>query len=517
MKNSSKTVAASKLILFALISLLLLSACTGTEQRDNSGGNASKHIHFLYNFSTRSLDPQVDSSYVPLRAGITETLVKLDDGKLKVVPWLAESWEGTDGRNWTIHLREGITFHNGRKMDGEAVKESLQRTITENPAMKNALKIDTITAEGNTLNITTSQQFPEFISELVHPNVSIIDVHSEDIVNHPIGTGPFVLKSFAPGSKLELKRYDAYWDGAPKLDAVTFSFNEDANARSLALQSGQVDIVYRPEVESLPNLQAQPGIKVEATSTFRVHQMTMNLERPALSDINVRKAVDALINRDEIVNSILQGYGETAQGPFPPALPFAPQYGSMPSGTENARNYLAEAGYTLVDGKMQKNGEPLKLVLLTYSSRADLPLIAQVFQSDAKQLGIDVEIRMIDTPEEYMTSNRDWDLTTYSNLTAPRGDGGYYLFATYHPDGALNFSRTSEPELTAMIDELNQTVDTGQRAELAERAALYVHEHVLNSFILYPSTIVAYNEQKVKNWVTSKSEYYMITNQLDVN
>ncbi len=515
-KNSSSTAGANKLILFALISLLVLSGCAGKEQRGKDG-NENRYIHFLYNFSTRSLDPQVDSSYVPLRAGITETLVKLDDEQLKVVPWLAESWEGTDGRNWVIHLREGITFHNGRKMDGEAVKESLQRSLTENPAMKNALKIDTITAKGLTLHITTSQQFPEFISELVHPNVSIIDVHAEDIVNHPVGTGPFVLELFAPGSKLELRRFDGYWDGASRLDTVTFSFNEDANARSLALQSGQVDIVYRPEVVTLPKLQGQAGIKVEATSTFRVHQMTMNLERPAMGDIHVRKAVDALINRDEIVGSILQGYGETAQGPFPPVLPFAPSYDSRPGGADHAKRYLAEAGYSLVDGKMQKDGEALKLVLLTYSSRADLPLIAQIFQSDAKQIGIDVEIRMIDTPEEYMTSNRDWDLTTYSNLTAPRGDGGYYLFATYHPDGALNFSRTSEPELTAMIDELNQTVDTEKRAELAERAALYVYENVLNSFILYPSTVVAYNEQKVKNWVTSKSEYYMITNQLDVN
>ena len=65
-----------------------------------------------------------------------------------------------------------------------------------------------------------------------------------------------------------------------------------------------------------------------------------------------------------------------------------------------------------------KNGEPLTFTLLTYSARADLPLIAQVFQSDAKQIGIDVEIRQIDIPEEYMASNRDWDLATYSNLTA---------------------------------------------------------------------------------------------------
>lgn len=165
---------------------------------------------------------------------------------------------------------------------------------------------------------------------------------------------------------------------------------------------------------------------------------------------------------------------------------------------------------------MQKNGKPLQLVLLTYSARADLPLIAQVFQSDAKRIGIAVEIRQIDTPEDYMASNRDWDLATYSNLTAPRGDAGYYLNATYHPDGALNFSGAEQPELTAIIDKLNQTVGAEERAALAEQAASYVHEQMINSFILHPSTIVAYNSEKVKNWVTTRSEYYMITNELDV-
>jgi peptide/nickel transport system substrate-binding protein len=499
-----------------LVVLALLSACSPSPQSAQTQSEGQKNIHFLYNFSTRSLDPHVDSSYIPLRAGITETLVKLDEEQLKVVPWLAKSWEGEDGQHWTLKLREGITFHNGKVMDGPAVKASLERAIRESVAIQNALKIDLIEAEGNLLHITTTQPFPEFISELVNPNVSVIDITEEDFNQHLTGTGPFKLKSFAPGSKLELERYDAYWDVASKLDTVTFSFNEDANARTLALQSGQVDIVYRPEVESLELLRAQDGIEVEATSTFRVHQMTMNLERESIQDVRVRRAVDALINRQEIVDTILLGYGEVAKGPFLRSLPFAPSFEPGPTGAEAAAQYLKEAGYTLQSGVMQKDGTPLQLVLLTYSARADLPLIAQVFQSDAKKIGIQVEIRQIDTPEDYMASHRDWDLATYSNLTAPRGDAGYYLNATYHPDGALNFSGSEQPELTAIIDELNRTVGQAERAKLSEQAASYVHEQMINSFILHPSTIVAYNKNKVKNWVTSRSEYYMITNQLEL-
>lgn len=500
-------------VMLALV--MLLGACSPASQ-SAADAQQGKHVHFLYNFSTRSLDPHTDSSYVPLRAGITETLVRLDEDKLSVEPWLAKSWEGDDDEHWTIHLRDDITFQNGKPLTGAAVKASLERVLKENTGVQNALKIKTIEADGQTLHITTTEPFPEFVSELVNPNTSIIDVSETDIVNKPVGTGPFALSSFTPGSRLELKRYDGYWDGASPLDGVTFSFNEDANARSLALKSGQVDVVYRPEIESLASLDAQDGIRVDATSTFRVHQMTMNMQRPALQDVNVRKAVDALIDRKEIVDSILLGYGEPATGPFLPSLPFAPVYEQQTGGADVAKQYLQKAGYTLVNGTMQKDGQPLKLTLLTYSARADLPLIAQVFQSDAGRIGIAVEIRQIDTPEEYMAANRDWDLATYSNLTAPRGDAGYYLNATYHPKGALNFSGVHDDQLTAIIDKLNRTVESKQRSVLAKQAADYVHDNVINAFVLFPSTIVAYNENKVKNWVTTRSEYYMITNKLDV-
>jgi peptide/nickel transport system substrate-binding protein len=351
---------------------------------------------------------------------------------------------------------------------------------------------------------------------LVHPNTSIIDVKESDYINKPIGTGPFAVSKFIPGTAVDLIRYESYWDGAAKLERARFSFNEDANARSLALESGDADIVFRPEVESLENLEAKDGVKVESTSTFRVHQMTMNLERKALQDIHVRKAVDALIDRPSIAETILHGHAEVATGPFPSTFSFAPDYPKKANGMEAAKAFLDQAGYKKVDGVMQKDGKPLTFTLLTYSSRADLPLIAQVFQSDAGQLGIDVNIKQIEIPEEYMASNRDWDLTTYSNLTAPRGDAGYYLNATYHPKGALNFSGADDDRLTSLIDELNVTVGQEERSDLAEEIAMYVDEQVYNSFILHPNTLVAYDADKVKNWITSRSEYYMLTNELDV-
>ncbi|ALS75640.1 ABC transporter substrate-binding protein [Planococcus rifietoensis] len=493
---------------------LILSACS--ESSAEGGEDAAKEVNLLFNFATNSLDPHVDTSYVPLRAGIAETLVYLNDETLEIEPWLAESWSSEDGQNWTFKLREDVTFQNGKPMDGEAVKASLERAMTDNIAIKNALRIESIAVEGPELTITTTMPFPEFPSELVHPNTSIIDVSETDFINKPIGTGPFAVASFTPGTAVDLVRFEGYWDGAAKLEKARFSFNEDANARSLALESKGADIVFRPEVETVEQLEAIDGVTVESTSTFRVHQMTMNLQRESLKDVHVRQAIDALIDRDMIAETILSGHAEVATGPFPSSFSFAPDYPEKKRGIDEARKLLEQAGYTEQDGVMQKDGEPLTWTLLTYSARADLPLIAQVFQSDAGQLGIEVVIEQIEIPEEHMAANRDWDLTTYSNLTAPRGDAGYYLNATYHPDGALNFSGADDNKLTAMIDELNQVVGQEQRSDIAEEIASYVDEQMYNSFVLHPNTLVAYNSDKVKNWTTTRSEYYMLTNELDV-
>lgn len=87
----------------------------------------------------------------------------------------------------------------------------------------------------NTLTIKTGVPFPEFPSELVHPNTSIIDVTETDFVNKPLGTGPFAVSSFTPGTAVGLIRYDEYWDGTSKLEKARFSFNDDANEKNTCI------------------------------------------------------------------------------------------------------------------------------------------------------------------------------------------------------------------------------------------------------------------------------------------
>ncbi|WP_252361792.1 ABC transporter substrate-binding protein [Paenibacillus terrae] len=222
----------------------MMAACSSAPSASPSSSAANvpqdKSVTLLFNVQSPSVDPHTDVNYTAVRAGVSETLVKVSKD-LKLEAWLAEKWDSKDGQHWTFNIRSGVIFHSGKAVDAAAVKDSLERAQKLNPSVKNALHIRDIQADGQILIITTDKPFPEFVSELVHPNTAVIDtIFTGDL---PSGTGPFKAASFRAGSELNLDRNEQYWNGEVKLKHAKFMFNEDANARQLAFQAKDVDIV----------------------------------------------------------------------------------------------------------------------------------------------------------------------------------------------------------------------------------------------------------------------------------
>lgn len=173
----------AKRMIIPIIFLFILASCSAGGAGSAKG--EEKKLTFLFNIPSQTLDPNLDVNYTAIRAGISETLVKIS-ADLSIEPWIAKDWKSKDGQTWVFTLKDNLTFQNGKKADAKAVKASLERTMRESKAMKNALKIKEIKAEGQTLTITTKEPFPEFPSELVHPNTSIIDVSAkETFLNSP--------------------------------------------------------------------------------------------------------------------------------------------------------------------------------------------------------------------------------------------------------------------------------------------------------------------------------------------
>ncbi|WP_044640324.1 nickel ABC transporter substrate-binding protein [Risungbinella massiliensis] len=507
----------TKMFVLLLVSVLcsLLTGCTSNE----STTQGNKKITLVMHFKSGKLDPHND--FAPLRSGITETLIKLDEnGDLQ--GWLASKWEIKDEQTWVFIIRDDVTFQDGSKLDAAAVKSSFERAIQDSQSMAKALKIKSMEANGQTFTIRTTEPNPALISELVSPYTSIISVNAEKKMgkeafnNSPVGTGPFKVKKFTPNTEILLERYDEYWGGKPKLDEAVVRFNEDPNVRSLVLQSGEADIVYSLPPESLNVIKQNPNLEIVSQSGLRAHFILFNQQKPTMQDLKIRKAIDYLVNRNSIVRDISLGNAVAANGPFNRVLPFGNKDLEAKFDIEKAESLLMEAGYQLgPDGKMSKDGKPLVLQLITYKSRAELPLISQLLQSDAAKIGVTIQIKMVENPDTYLKDNKDWDIATYSNSTSPRGDGGYFLNTALLPGGALNLGEVDHASLNEIIKQLNRTSDIAERIELSKKAVTVINKDVLHSYAIYPNLIVGMNK-RVISYKPGREEYYILTHTMDV-
>ncbi|WP_258313540.1 nickel ABC transporter substrate-binding protein [Paenibacillus sp. tmac-D7] len=530
MFNSKRTLVLLHACLLVIV--IALAGCSQKEQlpgnaqpaSDSGGkaGNASdkvKQATLIYHFKSSSLDPAKD--YIVLKAGVVETLVRLDE-KLEVQPWLATKWETKDNKTWKFTIRDGVSFQDGLKLDATAVKASLERSIAASKSLKGALKIASMTAAGQELTLVTSEPHPALLSELINPYSAIISVEAEKKLGTqafnaaPVGTGPFKVKKFTPNVEILLERYDGYWAGAAKLNEVAFKFNEDGNVRALALQSKEADIATQIPAESVASVQKDSALTVETIAGLRVHFLLFNPSREAVKDVKVRKALDMLLNRESIAKDIMLGNATPANGPFNTRLPFGSQDPVQKLDIEGAKKLLEEAGYTAgANGKLAKDGKPLTLEIVTYKARPELPLIAQLLQSDAGKAGVTINIQTVENIDTFLRENKNWDMVTYSNLSAPRGDGGYFLNSALMPGGSLNAGNISIEKLTAVITRLNATSDVQQRNEITQEALAIIKEEVPHAYAVYPNVIVGLNK-RITDWKPGAEEYYIVTHKMDV-
>ena len=511
------------LLAVVLLSAAALAACGNNEIPNEAAqgraAEAEKQVTVIRNFKTASLDPH--NSWETLRAGIVETLVRMDEN-LEVKPWLAAKWEAADDVTWVFTIREGVTFHDGTKLDAAAVKASFERGIAASKVLAGSLKIASMEAKGNELKIVTSEPHPALPSELVSPYASIMSVAAEEAMgteafNHaPVGTGPFQVVKFIPNIEAELERYDGYWDGKAKVNKVIYKFNEDSNVRALALQSKEADIVYSVPTETVVSIEQDKDLHVDSITGLRVHYLLYNQQKPLLQNIKIRQAIDLLLNRESVAKEIMLGNGTPASGPFNSSLPFGSKEGVQPSDAKAAQKLLEEAGFKRNgSGKLEKDGKELTLELATYSARPELPLIAQLLQSDAAKIGVTIHISTVENADTYIRENKEWDIVTYSSLSAPRGDGGYFLNSAFMPGGSLNGTDYENDSIIDAVKKLNATSDMAERAKLTQAAVKAVMDAVPHSYVIYPNLIVGMNN-RVTGWEPGPEEYYIITNQLDV-
>jgi peptide/nickel transport system substrate-binding protein len=439
---------------------------------------------------------------------VYDTLVDVDEA-LQLKPGLATSWVPIDETTWEFKLREGVTFHDGTPFTAEDVKFSIERIPAVTGPMSMTLYtkyVDTVeVVDDYTLRITTKGMAPslpnDFTRLFVVPSETGMEAGNEEFNSgeKAIGTGPYEFASWEPKGDLVLARNDDYWGGAPAWERVVRKEIPDDAARVAALKSGQVDLInYVPASDylgmqndasldtfvsdSVYILNIAPSVKDEEPQPITVNGEPV--DGNPLQDLRVRKALDLAINRDVLVDVVLEGLGTPATQLMPAGFfGYSDKLAARPYDIEEAKALLTEAGYPdgfEIDFTCTNNRVPGDAVVCE--------ALAQMWS----RLGLTVNAQALNGTVFFPAAAREEYTMTMSAWGTLTGEAAYTYGALTHSKdeekGFGNFNRTgySNPEFDRVFGEGAQTLDPEGRRALYEQAS----EIAMEDRALIPTVIL---------------------------
>lgn len=429
-------------------------------------------------------DPMSNMNPFTMRALIFDTLIKLDYDYTKTAG-LATDWNmSEDGKTWTFQLREGVKFHDGEPWNAEAAKFNWEERIA---ASKDATagflaQIDSMeTPDEYTFVVNFKVPMFTFASEVTPPMYSFVSpkaFNENHEVTAAIGTGPFKFESWTKDSEIVLTANEDYYDGAPKLQKLTFKIIPDSNARALALESGEIDMMSgRSALTSLETLKKQDNIQVLKTMGQTSVFVLMNTKNEVLSDIHLREALAAAVDFKTAVPSLLSDLAEPAENLFSPVFgEYVDSSVKLPEyDPEKAAALLKEAGYedTDGDGFVDKDGQKLTLDITVASNNEEDKALCSIMQDQLKASGIDLTITALDAAAlKDTTVAGEYQLTMQGQNYVPNDDptinyGGYWHSESY-------YHVYSDDTLDGMIEELRASLDKDERIGLHKEIQKYI-------------------------------------------
>jgi peptide/nickel transport system substrate-binding protein len=445
-----------------------------------------------------SLDPTAEASAATddiVYANIFEGLTRFaPDGS--IVPSLAKSWDiSADGLTYTFHLVEGVKFHDGTDLDAGDVKFSLDRINApdslnaQKPLYAAIDKVDVV--DPLTVTVTLKHPDGDFIYNLAWGDAVIVAPESADNnKTNPIGTGAFSFKDRVEGDHITLEKNQFYWGTPARLESATFRFIPDPTAAHAALQAGDVDAFpYFLALDTVSQFENDPRFRVAVGSTEGETILAMNNARPPLDNVKVREAIAHAINRADLINGAMSGYGQPIGTFLSPANPnYVDLTAQSAYDPEKSKALLAEAGVTNLTLS-------LKLPPVENYARKGGEIIAQ----ELAAVGIKAEVTNVEWAQwiSDVFTNKDYDLTVISH-TEPNDIG---IFAR---DGY--YFNYNSPEFKAIIAELSTTSDPAKRSELLKAAQKKLADDYAAAFLFELPKVGVENAKLKGLWVNAPTQ-----------
>ncbi|GAA0291996.1 ABC transporter substrate-binding protein [Rhodovulum strictum] len=389
-----------------------------------------------------------------------------------ILPGLAERWEvNEDATIYTFFLRDGVQFHDGSTMDAEDVRFSLDRARAEDSTNAQKALFAGIEAvevvDLLTVRVRLAASDGNFTFAMAWGDAVIVAPESVgQAATAPVGTGPFRFERWVQGDRVEITRNPDYWGEPPALARATFRFIPDPSAAFAAMMAGDVDAFPNfPAPETLAQFEADPRFSVILGTTEGETILAMNNRAAPLDDVRVRAAIAHAINRQDIIDGAMFGYGTPIGTHFAPHHPdYVDLIELSAHDPARARALLEEAG---------QSGLKLRLALPppAYARRGGEIVAAQL-----RAVGIETEITNLEWAQwlEQVFRGGDFDLTIISH-TEPM-DIGIYA----RPDYYFGYAR---PEFVALMDRLTGTTDPADRTRILQDAQRMIAEDHVNGFL----------------------------------
>lgn len=477
-----------------------LTGCSGSgESGGTSSGGANEVTVGVTSFADTLEPTEQYFSWVITRYAVGETLVRFNEDA-ELIPCLAEEWDHSeDGLTWTFKIREGVKFSNGNDMTPEAVKASLERTFEMSDRASSAF-FDPVSIEtdGQNLMITTEKPMAVIPGCLADPLFLIMDTSETErdvAADGPICTGPYAVESFSPTESCVVVKNEYYWDGEVPLDKVTFKCIDDQTTRSMALQTGEIDIAYNLKTENQAEFEGKEGYDIQSLGSLRSTYAFMN-QNGVLKDLALRQAVIRSLDKETYCSQLLEGGAVAGKAPIPPTLDFGFDELNDENSydPEGAKAILEEAGYKDTDGDgfvETPDGQPLVLDFVIYTSRAELKTYAEAAQADLKKTGINVNLNTVsyETLLDYRDGGK-YDMLIWNVQTATTGDPEQYLRENWYSTSVSNTAGYNNPEVDALIDQLANEFDEDARRDLVIQIQQHIMDDAATVFFGYETTFL---------------------------
>ncbi|MES1940003.1 dipeptide ABC transporter (Dipeptide-binding protein) [Salinisphaera sp. T5B8] len=468
------------------------------------------------NSNPSSLDPATGGSgsdHVFLFP-IYDTLVTWDFDSLKAQPGLAERWEFTDSKTLVLHLRQGVTFHDGASFNAEAVKTNLDRSRTaEFSNIRSDLgSVDQVTVNGEhtvTLHLKNPDTaLPLILSDRAGMMVSpkALQANGNRVDRTPVGTGFMKFEKWNDGSEISVTAFDNYHGtDKPSLAGITFSIITDSATRLRAVMSGQADLAYHLDGRQKPLVEKMPTLHGVIGSTVYCYQLYLNMSRDTLADRRVRQALNYAVDRDAFIRGAMAGSGEAAYMNLPKShWAYDAQTAELyPHDPDKARALLKEAGYA--DG--------VTLDMRGYNDQSSVQmqelLLAQFARANIK--GRFRTGTIADMSAEYF-AKKQGDLLLSAWTGRPDPSLSYSLM--YNQESYFNAGDKAPPEgFAEALLASRSSDDLATRKEALAKVQRLVMEDALVVPLAFRESIVATNDkvQNLRNNLLGKPKFNSVS------